>query len=615
MKDTEKTITQIFWERVEQKGDKPLFIYHEQGDFPPFTRKGKFRTMSWNRAGELVKNIGQGLLALGAKKGEPISIMSATRMEWALADLGLLSIGAATGSIYPNNVASQAHYILNDLNSRFVFVEETWQRNAFLKRKESSPQLEKIITIGCEPGEDPLCMSFDDLIALGAAQNSQVTAAFEDAVAAGQLSDIASYIYTSGTTGIPKGAVHNHLAMTYTIYTGAKWLPIEPGSIDLAFLPMAHIFEQFAGALLDIYRGDVTVAFARSLDKVSKDFGFVKPTFIRVVPRLLEKVYSTIWSKSDILAHLTEDGMHKALEIGGRVRVAGDIAGQAVSENDRRQLHDLEENNFEHLKKLVFGGHLQFMVTGGAPLSKEINEFFWKLGLPVYELYGMTEAGGATTNIPGHTRIGTVGQPWPNYDWPGEPCQFDLSPEGEILVKGPNVMLRYHNKPEETAEAIRDSWLHSGDVARLDEDGYITITDRMKDILITAGGKNVAPIHIEGLLKEDPLISQVVVYGDRKKYLTAIITLDEDELKARAEKLGLAGSYQELAAESQIRAEVEDIVRLKNQELASYETIKKFIILDHDFSIEAGELTPTVKVKRKEIYKKYGAQVDALYQE
>ena len=615
MRDTEKTIAQIFWERVEAKGDQPLFVYHQAGDFPPFTHKGKLRTMSWSRAAEMVKNIGKGLLALGAQKGEPISIMSATRMEWALADLGLLSIGAATGSIYPNNVPAQAHYILNDLNSRFVFVEQEWQRDGFLKRKASSPQLQKIITIGCEPGNDPLCMSFDDLVQLGAAQNGKVSAAFEDAVKAGQLSDIASYIYTSGTTGIPTGAVHSHEALTYTIYTGAKWLPIEPGSMDLAFLPMAHIFEQFAGALLDIYRGDVTVAFSRGLDMVAKDFGYIKPTFIRVVPRLLEKVYSSIWSKSDVLAHLSTDGLHKALDVSSRVRIAGALQGQAVSDDDAREVHNLEEHSFEHLRKLVFGGHLQFMVTGGAPLSKEINEFFWKLGLPVYELYGMTEAGGATTNLPGHTKLGTVGQAWPNFDWPREHCQLKLSLQGEILVKGPNVMLRYHNKPTETAEALREGWLYSGDVAQTDENGFLTITDRMKDILITAGGKNVAPIHIEGLFKESPLISQAVVYGDCKKYLTAIITLDADELDKQAKDLKLSGNYAELSAHPLIRKQVEEIVAAKNQELASYETIKKFVVLDHDLTIEAGELTPTAKVKRKEVYARYGKLVEALYVE
>jgi len=615
MKDTERTIAQIFWTRVEEKGDKPLFIYHQKGDFPPFTHKGKFRTMSWNRAGEVVRNIGKGLLALGAKKGEPISIMSTTRMEWALADLGLLSIGAATGSIYPNNVPAQAHYILNDLDSRFIFVEERWQRDGFLKRKESSPQLKKIITIGCDPGDDPLCMSFDDLIALGATQNGKISAAFDDAVAAGQLSDIASYIYTSGTTGIPKGAVHSHESLTYTIYTGAKWLPIEPGSIDLSFLPMAHIFEQFAGALLDIYRGDVTVAFSRGMDKVAKDFAFVKPTFIRVVPRLLEKVYSTIWSKSEVLGHISTDGLQNALNICGRVRVEGSLEGKEIDESDQRKVDEIEENNFEHLKKLVFGGRLQFMVTGGAPLSREINEFFWKLGLPVYELYGLTEAGGATTNTPGHVRLGTVGQTWPNYDWPGRHSQTKLSPEGQILIEGPNVMLRYHNKPEDTSDSLRDGWLYSGDVAKMDADGFFTITDRMKDILITAGGKNVAPIHIESMLKEDPLISQAVVYGDRKKYLTAIITLDADELNARANKLDLVGDYPMLTAHPLIRSEVEKVIAAKNEELASYETIKNFVILDHDLTIEAGQLTPTAKVKRKEVYARYGELVESLYVE
>lgn len=613
MRDTDKTIAQIFWERVEQKGSKPLFIHHQEGDFPPFTRKGKFRTMSWEKAGENVKNLGMGLLALGAKKGEPISIMSATRMEWALADLALLSIGAATGSIYPNNMPSQAQYILNDLNSRFIFVEEAWQRDAFLKRRESSPQLQKIITMGCEAGDDPLCISFNDLIALGAAQNGKVAGAFEDAVAGGQLSDIASYIYTSGTTGVPKGAVHSHEALTYTIYIGAKWLPIEAGSVDLAFLPMAHIFEQFAGALLDIYRGDVQIAFARSLDVVAKDFGFVRPHFIRVVPRLLEKVYSTIWSKADILAHLSESGLTKALEAGERVHIAGELRGEEVSDQDRRRLKNYEEHHFEHLRKLVFGGNLQFAVTGGAPLSKEINQFFWKVGIPVYELYGLTEAGGATANIPGLTRLGTVGQPWQNYDWQGAPFALKLSDEGEIMVKGPNVMLRYHNKPEETAQTLRDGWLYSGDVGTLDEDGFLTITDRMKDILITAGGKNVAPIHIEGIIKEDPLISQVVVYGDRKKYLTALITLDADQLEVEAESLGLSGDYAALATHPAIRAAVEKIIEEKNEQLPRYETIKDFVILDHDFSIQDGYLTPTAKVKRKKIYADYGALAEALY--
>ncbi len=615
MLETEKTITQIFWQRVEEKGDTPLFIYHKPGDFPPYTHKGKLRKMSWAEAAKQVKNIGLGLMALGIQKSDPVSIMSGTRMEWALADLGLLSIGAATGSIYPNNIPNQARYILNDLNSPIVFVEQGWQRNAFLRHKDECPQLRKIITIDCEPGDDPMTMSLDELMELGAAQNNKLKSAFDDAVQAGQLSDIASYIYTSGTTGIPKGAVHNHNSMIYTIYTGVNWLPIEPGFVDLSFLPMAHIFEQFAGALLDIYRGDVMISFARNMDTVAKDFSFIKPDFIRVVPRLLEKVFSSIYSKSDVLAHLSPNGLDRALEICARVRIQGELEGQHVSDSDKRRVASYEEQNFEHLKKLVFGGHLKFMVTGGAPLSREINEIFWKLGLPVYELYGMTEAGGATTNRPGHVKIGTVGKPWPNYDWKGEISQTTVSDEGEILVKGPNVMLRYHNKPEDTIKALKDGWLHSGDIAIVDKDGFFTITDRIKDILITAGGKNVAPIHVESVIKEEPIISQVVAYGDRKKYLTAIITLDEEELTNVTNELGIRGTYQELVKHPIIQKKVEQIVEEKNEKLARYETIKRFIILDEDFSIENGYLTPTLKVKRKEVYAKYGSQLDALYRD
>ena len=614
MRETDKTIAQIFWSRVEENGDKPLFIYHQDGDFPPFTENGKLRTMSWSTVAEKVKNAGMGLLALGVQKGEPVSIMSGTRAEWVIADLGLLSIGAATGSIYPNNVPAQAQYILNDLDSRVIFVEEEWQRNGLLKRKENSPQLVKIITIGCEAGDDPLCMSFDDLLALGAANAARFDSAFDEAVAAGTLDDIASYIYTSGTTGIPKGAVHNHESITYTVCTGAAWLPIEPGWVDLSFLPLAHIFEQFAGPFLDIYRGNVVIAFARSMQTVAQDFTFVKPHYTRVVPRLLEKVHSTVWSKSEVLTQLSADGLKQALEVGHRVRVTGDLDGQPVSDSDRRRLAGYDEKSFGLVRKLVFGGNLQFMVTGGAPLSKEINEFYWQMGIPVYELYGMTETGGATTNRPGKVKLGTVGPAWPNYGWPGEGTQTTVSAAGEILMSGPNVMLRYHKKPEDTAEALRDGWMHSGDVAELDGDGFFTITDRIKDILITAGGKNVAPIRIESLLKEEPLISQVVVYGDRKAYLTALITLDEAELTNQAKGWGLEGEYAELTAHPRVREEVASLVEQKNQDLARYETIKDFVILDRDLTIEAGFLTPTLKVKRREVFDQFGEMVEALYE-
>lgn len=613
MKDADKTIAQIFWSRVKENKHNPLFIYHKEGDFPPFTHKGKLRKMSWVEVGNRVKKVGMGLLALGAQRGDRISIMSNTRPEWVIADLALLSIGGETGSIYPNNLPEQARYIINDLESRFVFVEGEERREGLLDLKENIPQLRKIITIGCKAGDDPLCISFDALMELGEANENKFSDAFNDSVAAGRLSDIASYIYTSGTTGIPKGAVHTHEAITFTVCTGAAWLPMEPGWIDLSFLPMAHIFEQFAGPFLDIYRGDVIIAFAREIDTIAKDFTFVKPHFTRTAPRLLEKIYSAIWSKADILADLSVPGLKDALNTARQVRVNGALEGKEVSEADIKKLDQYDAHNFNHIRELIFGGNMQFFVAGGAPLSREINEFFWSIGLPVYELYGMTETGGATTNRPGNLKLGSVGKSWPGDGWPGGGNKTSLSPDGEIIMKGPNVMLRYHNKPEETKEALRDGWMHSGDIADTDEDGYFKITDRIKDILITAGGKNVAPIKIESLVKEDPLISQVVVYGDRRKYLTALITLDYDEIKERAKDLKIKGRYRELANHPLMNEEVKKIIERKNRKLARFETIKNFVILDHDLSIEAGDLTPTMKVKRKEVFKKYGKLMDELY--
>lgn len=613
MKETDQTIAQIFSKRVAENGGKTLFIYHIEGDFPPYKYEGKFRKMSWNEAGEMVINAGLGLLSLGARKCDRISIMSMTRLEWVIADLALLSIGGETGSIYPNNLPDQACYILNDLESKFVFVEHKWQRKGLLKLKESMPQLKKIITFEADAGDDPLCMTFTDLLSLGRSAGSVLRRTYEENLAAGRLSDVASYIYTSGTTGIPKGAVHSHESLTYTVHTGASWLPIEAGMTDLSFLPMAHIFEQFAGPLLDIYRGDVKIAFARSMDTIARDFVQVRPHYARSAPRFFEKVYSKVFSKVEMLADMVEDDFRHAVDVSRRVVVDGGLYGKAVPDEDRKRHDVFDKNSYHDIRELVLGGNMKFFVAGGAPFSREINEFFWSIGLPIYELYGMTETGGATTNRPGHTRLGSVGKSWPGSSWPGKSGQTKLSPEGELIMKGPNVMLRYHNKPESTAESLKDGWMYSGDIAKRDEDGFFRITDRIKDILITAGGKNVAPVKIEGKVKEDPLISQVVVFGDRKKYLTALITLDEEGLEEKARDLGLKGDYKELSQLPEIRAAVEEIIESKNSGLARYETIKYFHVLDHDLSIESGDLTPTMKVKRKVITEKYGPLIDKLY--
>jgi long-chain acyl-CoA synthetase len=613
MKDADKTIAQIFWMRASENKDKPLFLYPKEGDAVPYTENGKPRIMTWAQAADQVENIGIGLMALGAQPGDRISIMANTSPQWVMADLALLSLGGQTGSIYPNVTPAQAQYIINDLDSGIVFVEGKNRRDGLLALKDNSPQLKKVITIGCDAGDDPLCMSFEELIETGKSLKTKMSGKFHDQAAAGRLKDVASYIYTSGTTGTPKGAVHTHESVMYTICTGAAWVPVQPGWTDLSFLPMAHIFEQFAGPFLDIYRGDVLIGFARSLETVAQDFALVKPHFCRTTPRFFEKIYSVVWSKAGLLTGLSAEELKNALAVSKRVVIEGGLYGKIVSEQDRQQHQAYAQNNYKNIKALVLGGNIEFFVAGGAPLSREINEFFWCLGLPIYELYGMTETGGATTNRPGAVKLGTVGKSWPGNEWPSGGCEVTLSDIGEILIKGPNVMLRYHNKPKETEEALKDGWMHSGDIGEKDEDGFFKITDRIKDIIITAGGKNIAPVGVESIIKEDPLISQAVVYGDRKKYLTALITLDPIQLAAQAKALGLDGDYKTLSQHPAIYAQVEKIIARKNQSLARFETIKKFRILDHDLTIENGDITPTMKVKRKTIFEKYKDLFESLY--
>ncbi len=614
MKDADKTITQIFRNRAEKHSDEPLFIYSTDTDFPPYTVKGKTRRMTWNEVYTQVKQVGMGLKALGAEKGDRICIMAMTRPEWVVADLALLSIGGETGSIYPNLLPEQAQYIINDLDSRFVFIEGEERRDGLLAIISGSPQVRKIVTIGCDDGGHQQCISFEDLMKLGASEAGQLESAFEDSISNGKLSDVATYIYTSGTTGTPKGAVHSHESITYTVCTGAAWLPIKPGWTDLAFLPMAHIFEQFAGAFLDIYRGDVKIAFARSLLTVAQDFTLVKPHFCRSTPRFFEKVYSTIWAKVEPLVQMSAESFEKALQLSSQVAIEGDLYGAVVSDDDRRLHRHYLENNYHHINEMALGGNIRFFVAGGAPFSKEINEFFWSVGLPIYELYGMTETGGATTNRPGRVKLGSIGNSWPGDSWPGGGGQTDLSPDGELIMKGPNVMLRYHNKPDETAKTVRNGWLYSGDIGEKDMDGYFRITDRIKDIIITSGGKNVAPAAVESVIKEDPLIGHVLVFGDRKSYLTALVALDPEALADAAVQLNLTGDYADLSQHPLIRERVETIITEKNKRLAKFETIKNFIIIDRDLTIEEGYLTPTMKTKRKRILEVYEEELEALYE-
>jgi len=590
-----KNLAEMFWDRVNtSKGNVGHLIKIE----------GKWRERKWQEIGEITRNISKGLLALGIKRGDKVCIMSQTRAEWVYSDFGILSIGAVSVPIYPSNTPEQAMYIINDSEAKVVIVEDLIQLEKMKKIRKDIPKVKKIIVIEGFKGEDEFVMSLEDLLALGKKYDDK--GYIERTIKDIKPEEIATIVYTSGTTGPPKGVVQthkNHLAMAEGIVSLA--IIGKEKELDLTFLPLSHSFGR-GGEFTEIYLGNV-VAFAESIQKLPENLVEVRPTVIYSVPRIYEKVYAAILSKAKE-SPLKEKMFNWALKVG-RER------SQCIQK--KKPVPLTLRFKFAIAKRLVFnkvmerlGGRLKYAISGGAPLAKEIAEFFHSCGLLILEGYGLTETCPALTiNRPDNFKFGSVGLPIPG-------CQIKIAEDGEILGKGDNVAyLGYFKKPEQTKEVFtEDGWFKTGDIGYIDEDGFLFITDRKKDLIVTAGGKNVAPQNIENMVKADPFISQIVVLGDRKPYLVALITVNKEEAEKLAREKGIAySSYEELVSHREIYQRVKKWIEEVNSKLASFETIKKFAILPQDFTIESGELTPTLKVKRKVVYQKYADIIEKLY--
>lgn len=573
-----------------------------------YKKDGVWRTCSWSELVERARLLSDGLVSMGVQPGARVAILSATRFEHPLADAGILSAGAIAVPIYHSILAHEVEYILEDCGAELVFVEDEAQLAKVRVSRERLPKLRKAILIQGEvaPADADWVIGFDELERKGEGADR---AAFDARVEAIGAEDPASLLYTSGTTGKPKGVILTHRNWCYEAAAVSQISIFQPGDSILLFLPLAHSFGKVVQAVW-WHLGAIT-AFAEGPDKIVENAGEVKPSIIPSAPRVFEKVFSAV----------VHNGTSSPGLKGALFRWAMGLFAEYVEAKEAgREYGSL---SWTLAKKLVFskvtktlreerlGGRIRIFVSGGAPLSPKIAHFFDVLGLQVLEGYGLTETSAATTvNRPGRNKIGTVGPAVPG-------TEIRIAADGEVLIRGGGVMKGYYNRPEETAEVLQqDGWLHTGDIGSLDADGCLRITDRKKDIIVTAGGKNIAPQNLENALKINPLVSQVLVYGDKRKFLTALITVQDETGRKLLENKGIrVGSYEELTSHPEIYAAVERAVNDLNAGLPSYETIKRFAIPPEDFTIESGELTPTLKVKRKVATDRYRAILDAFYEE
>ncbi len=595
----EDTLAKMFWSRVERSGDRPA---------QQFKRAGVWQTLTWREVGDSVRELALGLIALGRSKGESIALLSASRAEWVQADFAIFSAGCITVPVYPSYPPDLVAYVINDSGARTVFVEDAGQLAKVLEAREHMPQLEQIVVMsGYEAPQPPKSvMTWETLRRLGRDHAEAHKSTLAERVTTSSPSDVASIVYTSGTTGPPKGVVQTHGNHVAALAASKTATPVEEGWVHLLFLPLAHSFARLE-SFLGVAHG-LTTAFAENLDKLRDNLPETRPHFICSVPRVFEKVYAGVLATAQSGSPLKRKIFQWAVGVGRDVS-RHQQRGQPIPaglELKRRVAHALV---FSKLHARL-GGRLQWAVSGGAPLARDIAEFFHAAGILLLEGYGLTETCPALTfNRPDRYKFGSVGQALPG-------VELKIAPDGEILARGANVATRgYFKQPEATREVFEpDGWFHTGDIGRIDEDGFLFITDRKKDLIVTAGGMNIAPQNIENLLKADPFISQVMVHGDRKPYPVALITLNPEELAKFAREQGvLTTDPGALVRHPKIVERVARTVEEKNTNLQSYAKIKKFSILAVDFSLEGGELTPTLKVKRKVVSEKYKKDLEGLY--
>jgi long-chain acyl-CoA synthetase len=597
-----ETIPAMFWNAVKQRGPN---VWMRQKHL------GLWRTQTWDQTAQAVREIAGGLMSLGFAKGECASILANTVIEWVWADIAVLSCGGVSNGIYPTDAASQVQYLCEDSSTTVLFVEDDEQLDKALEVRDQLPGLRKIVVFdmeGLRDLDDTDIISLDALRDLGKIYLTQHPGELEQRVAAVKPEDLAILVYTSGTTGKPKGAMHLHAGLVYTVRGYNTLVAQDETDERMCFLPLCHIAERMGGEYFALYTG-TKLNFVENPETIPENVREIAPTVFTGVPRVWEKFYS------GVMISLKEAGALQQAAYGWGIGVGTEIAdkvlaGEPVGGWLKLKFNIAQWLALNNVRKLIGIHHARFLVTGAAPISPDLVRWYLALGVPMLEVWGMTETCGASTGVPAdRMRPGSIG-PAASFN------EVRLDPAtGEILVRGKNVFAGYLNLPEKTAETIdKEGWLHTGDVGVVDGEGYFRITDRMKDIIITAGGKNVTPSELENDLKFSPYITDAVVIGDKRPYLTVIIMIDQENVEKYAQDADVPFSnYASLTRSMEVQALIQGEIDRVNKKFARVEQIKKFFLLENQLTAEDEELTPTMKLKRKLVEKKYAAQIEAMY--
>ncbi|MCA9636551.1 MAG: long-chain fatty acid--CoA ligase, partial [Myxococcales bacterium] len=587
------TIPARLFEQARRQPSAPA--YHVRGP-------GGWQATSYKDYADEVRQAAKALINLGFEAGQNVCILGFNRPEWVIFDVAAMAAGGAPAGIYTTCSPPEVQYIVHHAEAPIVLVENASQWEKIKAERERLPHLRHVVTMkGAASIDDPMVMTWEQFMAAGEGVSDEIV---NERLAALEPRGLATLIYTSGTTGPPKGVMLCHENLTWTTDCAAQLVQPTPSDCSLSYLPLSHIAEQMFTIHVPISAG-MSVYFAESIERLPDNLKEVQPTVFFGVPRIWEKFHAGISGKLALATGVKKLLVTWAMGVGEAVN-RGRMAGRGEPGGLLGLQYALAGKLiFSKLKPAVGLGRARVCVSGAAPISREVLEFFAKLDIVVLEVYGQSEDTGPTSfNRPERFRFGTVGPALPG-------VEVKIAADEEIVVRGPNVFLGYYKEPQATAETLIDGWLHSGDLGAFDEDGFLKITGRKKEIIVTAGGKNVAPKNIEAALKNHPLINEAVVIGDRRKYLTVLVTLDPDAGAAFAKEKGIAAG--DLPEHADLRAEVQRAVDEANKELARVEQIKKFTVLPRNLTIEDGELTPTLKVKRKKVHEKWSHAIEAMY--